>query len=58
MEHVLTLRNLQVAGIIQSYINKGNWNDIKNRFYLINENVDLRNPNDYSYIFILYASLL
>lgn len=54
----MTLRNLQVAGIIQSYINKGNWNDIKNRFYLINENVDLRNPNDYSYIFILYASLL
>ena len=58
VEHALTLRNLQTAGVIQGYVNRGNWNEIKNRFYLINENVDLRSPNDYSYIFIVYASLM
>lgn len=58
VEHVLTLRNLQATGLIQTYVNRGFWNEIKNRFYLINENVDLRSPNDYSYIFIVYASLM
>jgi hypothetical protein len=52
------MKNLQIGGLIQSYVNRSNWNEIKTRFYLINESVDLRSPNDYSYIFIVYASLM
>lgn len=58
MEHCLTVRNMVAAGLLQNYVNRGNWNEIKKQFNLIDESVDLEHPNDYSYIFIIYASLL
>jgi hypothetical protein len=58
MQHCLTIKNMHIAGLLQNYVNRGNWNEIKKQFELIDESVDLEHPKNYAYIFIIYASLI
>ena len=58
IEHAFTIKNMFQCGLLSSFT-KTNWKEVKERFRLINEEEDSsKMTQDYSYIYILYASLL
>ena len=58
IEHSFSVNNMQKCGLL-SVFSKLNWNDIKQKFNLINEDeLESDKSKDYSYIYILYSSLM
>ena len=56
-EHLLTLYNLERTGLLRKQESKSNWNQLKQNFRLIFEDVDQRQPNDIAYAYAGYAPL-
>ncbi|PON38070.1 Vacuolar protein sorting-associated protein [Trema orientale] len=56
-EHMVTLNNLEKAGLFRKQETKGNWLTIKRALQLVVEDTDTANPNDIAYVFSGYAPL-
>lgn len=48
---VATLCNLEVAGLFRQRDKGLDWAEVKERFKLIEEDIDIKNPKSYSYVF-------
>lgn len=58
VEHVFTISNMIRCGLLAPFT-RNSWGEIKEKFHLINdEDETIEGNKDYSYIYILYASLL
>ncbi|XP_010557601.1 PREDICTED: vacuolar protein-sorting-associated protein 33 homolog isoform X2 [Tarenaya hassleriana] len=56
-EHIVTLNNLEKAGLFKKQEFKSNWQTVKRSLQLVVEDTDTANPNDISYVFSGYAPL-
>lgn len=56
-EHMVTLNNLEKAGLLKRQESKSNWLTIKRALQLVVDDTDTANPNDISYVFSGYAPL-
>ncbi|KAM1230963.1 hypothetical protein ACFX2G_041956 [Malus domestica] len=56
-EHMVTLNNLEKAGLLKKQEMKSNWLTVKRALQLVVEDTDTANPNDISYVFSGYAPL-
>ncbi|KAK9187170.1 hypothetical protein WN944_018561 [Citrus x changshan-huyou] len=56
-EHMVTLNNLEKAGLFKKQETKSNWQLVKRALQLVVEDTDTANPNDISYVFSGYAPL-
>ncbi|KAK9913190.1 hypothetical protein M0R45_037014 [Rubus argutus] len=56
-EHMVTLRNLEKAGLLKKQETKSNWLTVKRALQLVIEDTDTANPNDIAYAFSGYAPL-
>ncbi|RXH94225.1 hypothetical protein DVH24_023909, partial [Malus domestica] len=56
-EHMVTLNNLEKAGLLKKQETKSNWLTVKRALQLVVEDTDTANPNDISYVFSGYAPL-
>ncbi|KAL9254155.1 Vacuolar protein-sorting-associated protein 33-like protein [Drosera capensis] len=56
-EHVVTLTNLERAGLFRKQELKSNWLTIKRAMRLVVEDNNTANPSDISYVFSGYAPL-
>ncbi|KDP32583.1 hypothetical protein JCGZ_13133 [Jatropha curcas] len=56
-EHMVTLNNLEKAGLVKKQDSKSNWLTVKRALQLVIEDTDTANPNDISYVFSGYAPL-
>lgn len=56
-ETILTLSNLERAGLLKKQENKSNWSNLMKNFRLINEDVNQRVPDDIAYAYAGYAPL-
>ena len=56
-EHILTLSNLEKAGLLKKQEGKNNWNNLVKAFKLIKEDVNQRIPDDIAYAYAGYAPL-
>ena len=56
-QHLLTLYNLEKTGLLRRQEGKSSWNQLKQTFRLIYEDVNQRDPNDIAYAYAGYAPL-
>ncbi|KAI4382714.1 hypothetical protein MLD38_008641 [Melastoma candidum] len=56
-EHMVTLSNLEKAGLFKKQESKSNWLTVKRALQLVVEDTDTANPNDIAYVFSGYAPL-
>ncbi|CAH8268644.1 unnamed protein product [Arabidopsis lyrata] len=56
-EHVVTLNNLEKAGLLKKQEFKSNWLTVKRTLQLIVEDTDTSRPNDIAYVYSGYAPL-
>ncbi|CAA0814442.1 Vacuolar protein-sorting-associated protein 33 homolog [Striga hermonthica] len=56
-EHIVTLDNLEKAGLFRKQDSKSNWLTVKRALQLLVEDTDTANPKDISYVFSGYAPL-
>ncbi|KAG7634450.1 Sec1-like protein [Arabidopsis suecica] len=56
-EHVVTLNNLEKAGLLKKQEFKSNWLTVKRTLKLIVEDTDTSRPNDIAYVYSGYAPL-
>ncbi|XP_048421781.1 vacuolar protein-sorting-associated protein 33 homolog isoform X3 [Pyrus x bretschneideri] len=56
-EHMVTLNNLEKAGLLKKQEMKSNWLTVKRALQLVVEDTDTASPNDISYVFSGYAPL-
>ena len=56
-QHLLTLYNLEKTGLLRKQESKSSWNQLKQTFRLIFEDVNQRDPNDIAYAYAGYAPL-
>ncbi|CAN8254542.1 unnamed protein product [Cochlearia groenlandica] len=56
-EHVVTLNNLEKAGLLKKQEFKSNWQTVKRTLKLIVEDTDTSRPNDIAYVYSGYAPL-
>ncbi|XP_050384792.1 vacuolar protein-sorting-associated protein 33 homolog [Argentina anserina] len=56
-EHMVTLKNLEKAGLFKKQETKSNWLTVKRALQLVVEDTDTANPNDIAYAFSGYAPL-
>ncbi|CAN6704763.1 unnamed protein product [Malus baccata var. baccata] len=54
---MVTLNNLEKAGLLKKQETKSNWLTVKRALQLVVEDTDTANPNDISYVFSGYAPL-
>lgn len=55
---VYTLTNLEKMGLFRAATGKSPWGAIRKALHLVDENVDLRDPQDFHHVFSGYAPLL
>ncbi|KAJ8448578.1 hypothetical protein Cgig2_012222 [Carnegiea gigantea] len=56
-EHMVTLNNLEKAGLFRKQEMRSNWLTVKRALHLVVEDTDTANPNDTAYVFSGYAPL-
>ncbi|EGR33241.1 vacuolar sorting protein, putative [Ichthyophthirius multifiliis] len=57
IQHLITLNKMQEIGLIKKQVQKSEWENLRTKLDLINEEVDLDNPDDISYVYLAYAPL-
>ncbi len=53
----MLLNNLEKVGIIKKNETKSNWDQIRDKLNLVNEDVDAKTPNDCAYAYSGFAPI-